>query len=125
VPVDDTHTMRLRLCAMQESDPAKVAAVAASQKFDAAHYAEQLFRGDLSGITGQDLISAQDYVAVRGQGEIVDRMQENLSSSDVGVLFLRRVFLRELEAIAAGVPTKRWTPPSEAVDLPAPAVAAE
>jgi 5,5'-dehydrodivanillate O-demethylase len=120
VPIDDTHTMRLRLCSLEENDPNKLAIVERSQKFDAAQHSEQLFRGDLTGITGQDLISAQDYVAVRGQGTIVDRTQENLSSSDVGVTFLRRVFLRELEAIYAGLPTKQWKSLAESLHLPSP-----
>ncbi len=105
---------------MEENDPAKLAIVEASQKFDASHYSEALFRGDVTGIAGQDLISAQDYVAVCGQGQIVDRTQENLSSSDAGVLFLRRVVLRELEAIQSGRPTKQWAPLPESVHLPAP-----
>ena len=124
VPVDDRTTMRLRLYSLVENDPAKLAIVARAQEFDASRYAEQLFRGDLTGITGPALMSAQDYVAVRGQGEIVDRTQENLSSSDVGVVFLRRVFLRELEAIAQGRPTKQWARLSEEVHLSAPPVQA-
>ena len=120
MPVDDTHTMRFRLCSLQESDPAKLEIVARSQEFDAAQHSERLFRGDLAGITDQALISAQDYVAVRGQGQIVDRTQENLSSSDLGVVFLRRVFLRELEAIARARPTKPWTRLSEDLYLPSP-----
>jgi 5,5'-dehydrodivanillate O-demethylase len=71
----------------------------------------------------QALISAQDYVAMRGQGEIVDRSQENLSTSDVGIVFLRRVFLRELEAIRSGQPTKQWVRLAEAVHLPSPQAA--
>jgi hypothetical protein len=98
--------------------------VEASGKFDASRHSEALFRGDVTGITGQDLISAQDYVAVRGQGQIVDRTRENLSSSDIGVVFLRRVFLRELEAIQSGRPTKHWTPLSESAHLAAPSVQA-
>jgi len=124
VPIDDAHSMRLRLCSMEESDPAKLAIVEASGKFDASRHSEALFRGDVTGITGQDLISAQDYVAVRGQGQIVDRTRENLSSSDIGVVFLRRVFLRELEAIQSGRPTKHWTPLSESAHLAAPSVQA-
>jgi 5,5'-dehydrodivanillate O-demethylase len=112
--------MRFRLCSLVESDPDKLAVVARSQDFDAAQHSERLFRGDVSGITDQALISAQDYVAVRGQGVIVDREQENLSSSDLGVVFLRRVFLRELEAIQADRPTKGWRRLSEALHLPSP-----
>jgi 5,5'-dehydrodivanillate O-demethylase oxygenase subunit len=120
VPADDTHTMRFRLCSLQEDDPANRETIERSQKFDPSQHAEKLFRGDLTGITDQALISSQDYVAVRGQGEIVDRTQENLSSSDLGVVFLRRVFLRELEAIQNGQPTKQWARPSESLHLPSP-----
>jgi hypothetical protein len=112
--------MRFRLCSLAESDPEKLAIVEGSQAFDAAQHSERLFRGDLAGITDQALISAQDYVAVRGQGQIVDRTQENLSSSDIGVVFLRRVFLRELEAIHAGRPTKQWTRLTGELHLPSP-----
>ena len=97
VPVDDTRTMRFRLCSFEgKATPARQDFIARSQGFDPAEHADRLFSGDLTGITDQALISAQDYVAVRGQGEIVDRTQENLMSSDLGVVFLRRVFLREL-----------------------------
>jgi 5,5'-dehydrodivanillate O-demethylase len=120
VPVDDTHTMRFRLCSLHEDNPANRAFIEASQQFDPSQHADRLFRGDLTGITDQALISAQDYVAVRGQGEIVDRTHENLSSSDLGVVFLRRIFLRELEAIQRGEPTKRWARLSEALHLSSP-----
>jgi 5,5'-dehydrodivanillate O-demethylase len=66
------------------------------------------------------LITAQDYVAVCGQGQIVNRSEENLSTSDAGVAFLRRIFLRELEAIQEGRPTKVWTSLEEMPDLPKP-----
>jgi 5,5'-dehydrodivanillate O-demethylase len=73
------------------------------------------------------LISAQDYVAVRGQGVIFDRSQENLSTSDAGLAFLRRIFLREIDAIRHGRPTKPWSRLSEEPHLappPAPAIQA-
>jgi 5,5'-dehydrodivanillate O-demethylase len=124
VPIDDTRTMRFRLCSLHGKDPGQMEFIERSQSFDPAEHAEKLFSGDLTGITEQALISAQDYVAVRGQGEIVDRTQENLSSSDLGVLFLRRVFLRELEALAQGGPVKQWSRPSDALHLPAPPVQA-
>ena len=70
------------------------------------------------------LQNAQDYVAVRGQGVIYDRSQENLSTSDAGVAFLRRIMLRELEAIRHGRPTKQWTRLEHAEHLEAPPVQA-
>ena len=69
-------------------------------------------------------LAVQDYAAVRGQGVIADRTSENLSVSDAGILFLRRIFLRELEAIRDGRPTKAWAPLEEKFDLPVPAAEA-
>ena len=122
VPVDDTRTMRFRLCSLQENDPAQIARSSRrSQKFDPSQHAEQLFRGDLAGITDQALISAQDYVAVRGQGEIVDRTQENLSSSDIG----RGLSATGLPARAGSDPARRaHQAVGAAVGGAAPAVAA-
>lgn len=126
VPVDDGHTMRFTLYSVEEADPAKLASLEAGYdlRYDPAHHKAALFRGDLSGISEPGLISAQDYVAVAGQGVICDRSKENLSASDAGIVFLRRVFLRELEALRLGGPTKQWTPLAEGVHLPSPPVRA-
>ena len=51
-------------------------------------------------------------------GRIADRVNENLSVSDAGILFLRKLFLREMEAIRDGRPPKRWAPLEEGVELP-------
>jgi nitrite reductase/ring-hydroxylating ferredoxin subunit len=37
-------------------------------------------------------------------------LRERLGASDAGVALLRKIILRELDAIEAGRPTKRWTP---------------
>jgi 5,5'-dehydrodivanillate O-demethylase len=54
------------------------------------------------------LTSAQDYVAAVGQGAIADREGERLGASDKGIVFLRRLFWRELDAIARGADAKTW-----------------
>ncbi len=64
------------------------------------------------------LTSAQDYVAQVGQGPIVDRTEENLGTSDAGIVLLRRILWRELLAIREGRPTKQWRKLSEKVHLP-------
>ena len=64
------------------------------------------------------MIAVQDYAAVRGQGTIADRGNENLSLSDAGIIFLRKVFLRELEAIRAGQPPRDGKPFDEQSELP-------
>ena len=53
----------------------------------------------------------QDTVSIGGQGVIVDRSQENLGRSDVGIAMLRRVWAREMKAIAEGKPVKRFYRP--------------
>ena len=64
------------------------------------------------------LTSAQDYVAAVGQGAVVDRTQERLGRSDMGIAFLRRIFLREIEAIRNGKPTKEWRRLQQATEMP-------
>lgn len=127
VPVDDTHTLRFVLIAIETTDPEKVREL--EPKYDLAynpadHYDALFHDGVVTGVHEFGLLNAQDYVAVRGQGVICDRSQENLSTSDAGVAFLRRIFLRELEAIRQGRPTKQWSRLHEAADLPPPPVQA-
>jgi 5,5'-dehydrodivanillate O-demethylase len=64
------------------------------------------------------LIATQDYVAIKGQGTVADRSKEILGKSDAGIAILRKIFLRELEAIRAGRPTKKWRALEHAADLP-------
>ena len=66
---------------------------------------------------------------MRGQGVIVDRSQEHLAQTDMGIVLLRRILMRELECIQQGRPTKSWTklavsePMPISVPEPAPAPA--
>jgi 5,5'-dehydrodivanillate O-demethylase len=55
-----------------------------------------------------DIIGIQDDVAQLGQGAIADREHEYLGRSDAGILLLRKIWLRELDALAADRPTKAW-----------------
>ncbi len=57
------------------------------------------------------LINVQDYVAQVGQGRLVDRAQDRLGRSDVLVIILRRIWARELQALAEGRPLTRWHRP--------------
>ena len=118
-PIDDTRTMRYRLFAFEGSS-ADVEQAVRDQDYDPGEHADALFRGELAGVPPQGVVSAQDYVAVRGQGVIVDRDAENLSSSDAGIIFLRKVFLRELEAVRDGRPIKAWARLRDKVELRQP-----
>jgi 5,5'-dehydrodivanillate O-demethylase oxygenase subunit len=115
------------LNAVELTDPDKLAKLKVKYDLDynpADHYDELFHDGVVAGVHEFGLLNAQDYVAVRGQGMICDRTQENLSTSDAGVAFLRRIFLRELEAIRQGRPTKQWARLQDAEHLPPPPVQA-
>ena len=53
-----------------------------------------------------------------GQGAIVDRSQERLGKSDAGIILLRKIFWREMEAMREGRPTKQWARLEHAEDMP-------
>jgi 5,5'-dehydrodivanillate O-demethylase len=59
------------------------------------------------------LFNVQDSVALSGQGAIVDRSKEQLGRSDRGVVLLRKLWSREMQAIAEGRPLKQWKRPKE------------
>src|SRR5262249_52164516 len=63
------------------------------------------------------LFQVQDNVALAGQGRITDRSQDWLRRADVGVILLRRIFERELGALADGKPLKNWKRPASKLDL--------
>ncbi|MFI5266307.1 MAG: Rieske 2Fe-2S domain-containing protein [Chloroflexota bacterium] len=58
-----------------------------------------------------DAVNIQDVVAQVGQGRIPEREHDRLGRSDILVILLRKIFLRELQALAEGRPTKRWIQP--------------
>jgi 5,5'-dehydrodivanillate O-demethylase len=63
------------------------------------------------------LFNIQDYVSQVGQGTIVDRTQERLGRTDGSVIMLRKLWARELRALAEGRPLKQWTRPVEALGV--------
>jgi 5,5'-dehydrodivanillate O-demethylase len=123
-PADDEHSTRFTLYAFKpENEQQKQNFLGQFEKYgqyNADEHYEDLFmhgkgpeEGDVIG-----LISAQDYIAQRGQGIIADRELELLGKSDLGVVTLRRIFWREMEAIRNGKPTKQWRKRNLAHALP-------
>jgi len=60
----------------------------------------------------KNLTSLEDYVAQVGQGAIADRATEQLGRMDVGVILTRKIWLRELQALAENRALKRWADPA-------------
>ena len=52
----------------------------------------------------------EDVVAQGGQGTTADRSQERLGRSDTGIIAMRKIWSREMRALAEGRPGKKWQP---------------
>ncbi|MEA2937789.1 MAG: 5,5-dehydrodivanillate O-demethylase oxygenase subunit [Alphaproteobacteria bacterium] len=125
VPVDDTHTYKVGIYAIQSAGPEQDRATL--EHFDkygdynpADHHDELFLHKKWPEDPSLQLTPAQDYVAMMGQGAIVDRSRERLGKSDAGILLLRKIFWRELEALRNGGPTKAWRRLEHAEDLSDP-----
>jgi 5,5'-dehydrodivanillate O-demethylase len=55
-----------------------------------------------------DAVGIQDNVAQCGQGVVADREHERLGRSDVLLIMFRKIWERELQALADGRPLKEW-----------------
>lgn len=76
--------------------------------------AEQALRGEVhvdAFGSRPDAVNIQDVVAQVGQGRIPPRENDRLGRSDSLVILLRKIFMRELQAVAEGRPTKQWIQP--------------
>jgi 5,5'-dehydrodivanillate O-demethylase len=81
---------------------------------------EKIFRGEMQlddipipaeGADVHWLNIVEDAATQCGQGAIADRTAEHLGRTDMQVILLRRIWQRELRALAEGLPLTRWTPP--------------
>jgi 5,5'-dehydrodivanillate O-demethylase len=67
------------------------------------------------------LFWVEDYVTQVGLGSIADRANERLGRMDVGVILLRKIWERELRALAEGRPLTEWTTPAGLAEMHVPA----
>ncbi len=122
-PIDDENTMRFLIYSIPSTDPATDARIRDyfekySEYNPADHHDDLFLHSKLPDDKLVQLTSAQDYVAAVGQGAIVDRTQERLGRSDMGIALLRRLYWREMDAIEKGVPGKRWARLSAEAHMP-------
>jgi 5,5'-dehydrodivanillate O-demethylase oxygenase subunit len=116
VPVDDHNTRRFSVAYSSVSGEAAIRLrnyiTNDWPKYNPADHHEDLFyrkilpeevEFGLNGVT-----NAQDYVAQVGQGAIADRSRERLGQSDEGIIFLRKIYLRELKKLKEGLSLKEW-----------------
>ena len=122
VPVDDEMTSRFQLYAVPSVSPE--ADQRMRDHFDAYrsytpidHHGELLHDQIFPEEVFLELTNAQDYVAAVGQGKIVNRSQERLVKSDLGVALVRRLLFREMAARRSGKEPKTWTRLTEEIEL--------
>jgi 5,5'-dehydrodivanillate O-demethylase len=127
VPLDDQHSLQFRLRLVPLTGEAarryreRRAKMLAEETFSIVDAGEAVLKGkldfeDLLKLTSDKiaLIHAQDYVSQAGQGVIAERSQEHLGKSDAGIILFRKIWERELSALAAGRPLKKWALPQTA-----------
>jgi len=64
---------------------------------------------DLKGDDKANIVWVQDYAVQVGQGPIELRKYENLGRSDMALILQRKIWVRELQALADSRPLKPWT----------------
>ena len=94
VPVDDEHTQILWYSVIEGVDPDEPEQ--ASVPVYPVPYLDE--EGNFLAHT----LEGQDMMVWVSQGPIADRTIENVTTSDKGVLMMRRVLLREIEAVEQG-----------------------
>jgi len=120
VPVDDTHSLRISTNLVHlsgaDADEVRQKRKAAEDIDPAVLYAvaEDVLAGKTSieelgeRFTYYQQFYIEDYVTEVGQGAIADRQAEHLWGRDIQLVVKRRIFQRELKAIAEGRPLTQW-----------------
>lgn len=119
VPVDDEH---FRSCSVSLGGRARPPS--ASERLPAEAIAEAVLRGEIrvqdipqvleDGLSDSRLFNVQDYVSQVGQGTFgLLFADEHLGRNDAQVSMIRRLYRRELQALADGVELKVWSVPED------------
>jgi 5,5'-dehydrodivanillate O-demethylase len=117
VPIDDEHHNLIRIAYISDTGPA--ADEEMEQKM--RDYFPSV-REEAAAVLGgkktmqdlakrRDLLHIQDHVILAGQGAIVDRSKERLGRSDGPLIMMRKIWSRELRALADDKPLTPFTRP--------------
>jgi 5,5'-dehydrodivanillate O-demethylase oxygenase subunit len=122
VPVDDEHFISFGrsflhvppewLDFVQDGyDPQPVACDLSVREIGEALLRGQMGAGEV--VDPARRLEIEDYVTQVGQGPIDARPAEHLGRSDEELILLRKIWSRELRALAEGRPIKKWRRPAE------------
>lgn len=88
----------------------------AEQQRKVQELGEAILRGELHIRDVGDrsvLFNTQDFIAYVGQGVMAPLETQQLGREDAGIVMLRKIWARELQALAAGRPLKHWRRPDK------------
>jgi 5,5'-dehydrodivanillate O-demethylase len=68
---------------------------------------------DLHTLDRADIVNIQDEVALSAQPPVGSRPSDRLGRSDIQIIVLRKIYARELRALANGEPLTAWTVPGD------------
>jgi 5,5'-dehydrodivanillate O-demethylase len=123
VPIDDESSFRFEVNLVHVSGVA-AGALEKSRREEtervkdfANKWGEKVLAGQLSiedlgrEFSTYEMFRVEDYVCQVGQGRIANRSEERLGHVDVGVVLRRKLWERELKALAEGRPLAEWIIP--------------
>lgn len=123
VPVDDESSLRFEVNLVHMTGPAAESFEKSRReelervKGTANNWGERILKGELSvedldpSLSTYELFRIEDYICQVGQGRIWDRSRERLGHEDTGVVLRRKLWERELIALAEGRPLTEWVIP--------------
>lgn len=121
VPVDEENMITFTAARRRVSSPGARPAEGERKWKSADYYVEEILAGRMR-VQDVDpnyprIFVVQDNVALAGQGRVVEREKERLGQSDAGIILLRKLWERELKALAEGKTMKAWRRPKERLAL--------
>lgn len=127
VPVDDEHTVSHGVTLVYLKGAEADEYVARMSRRDPIEsnrrvneIGQSILRGEqrVHNVTDNSvLFNVQDYVSQVGLGPIVDLENQHLGQEDAPAIMLRKIFTRELRALAEGRPLTTWRRPSHPLYL--------
>ena len=119
LPIDNDRCLGLGVDIVHlESEEAKKKFLEISSQTDPTgpshvELGEMVLRGkakikNMNGADNYELTRIEDYVAQVGQGAMADSSQFHLGRNDAVVILFRKIWERELRALAEARPTKQW-----------------
>lgn len=130
VPLDDENSYRFEINLVEVSGAAAEALEKTRREQTEGvgdrlnRLGDRILAGELSiedlsqELSTYEIFRVEDYVTQVGQGRIANRSVETLAQLDMGVVLRRKLWEREMKALAEGKPLTEWVIPAERDDSP-------